>query len=147
MTAPAATPDLSHLPASAQKLIALIGLPATLRLVDAHGGHMITLYGSDTSLQKMAALIGQDAALKLLKFYGNAPFTVPLCHAALKAVRNATIHAEFDRLTIQENLSARESVLRITRLFTPYLHERTIWRILKRSTAIRHVDSRQMTLL
>jgi hypothetical protein len=140
-------PDLSHLPASAQKLVALIGLSATLRLVDLHGGHLINLYNSDTSLQRMGSVIGQDAAQALLKFYGNAPFTVPLCHSALKAVRNATIHAEFDRLTIDEGLSARESVIRITRLFTPHLHERTIWRVLKQSTTFKVVDVRQMTLL
>lgn len=139
--------DLSHLPTSAQKLIALIGLPATLCLVDRFGGCTITMYGSDNSLQKMADVIGQDAAMKLLKFYGNAPFTVPLCHRALKAVRNADIHAEFDRLTMEEGLSARSSVVKITRRFTPYLHERTIWRILKRSTAIQPIDPRQMNLL
>ncbi|WP_136414796.1 hypothetical protein [Herbaspirillum sp. ST 5-3] len=139
--------DLSHLPTSAQKLIALIGLPATLCLVDKFGGCTITLYGSENSLQKMTDIVGQDAAFKLLKFYGNAPFTVPLCHRALKAVRNADIHAEFDRLTMQEGLSARASVTKITRRFTPYLHERTIWRILKRSTAIKPIDPRQIPLL
>ncbi len=139
--------DLSHLPASAQKLIALIGLPATLCLVDKFGGCIINLYGSDNSLQKMAEVIGQDAAMVLLKFYGNAPFTVPLCHRALKAVRNADIHAEFDRLTLEEGLSARASVVKITRRFTPYLHERTIWRILKQSTAPKPVDPRQLNLL
>lgn len=139
--------DLSHLPESAQKLIALIGLPATLCLVDKFGGCTISLYGSDNSLEKMAEIIGRDAAMKLLKFYGVAPFTVPLCHRALKAVRNADILAEFDRLTLDEGLSARASVTRITRRFTPYLHERTIWRILKRSTAIKPVDHRQMSLL
>lgn len=139
--------DLSHLPESAQRLIALIGLPATLCLVDKFGGCTITLYGSENSLQKMSDVIGREAAMKLLKLYGNAPFTVPLCHHALKAVRNADIIAEFDRLTMGEGMSARASVIKITRRFTPYLHERTIWRILKRSTAPKQVDPRQMNLI
>jgi len=46
-------------------------------------------------------------------------------------VRNKQALSEFDRLTGPEGLSARQAVERITRLFTPYLHERTIWRILK----------------
>lgn len=141
-------PDLSTLPASVQKLIALIGLPATLCLVDKFGGCIITLYDSENSLQRMADTIGQDAAIKLLKFYGNAPFTVPLCYRALKSVRNADVHAEFDRLTMEEKLSARAAVARITRRFTPYLHERTIWRILKRSSApVKLDDPRQMNLI
>jgi len=142
-------PDLSHLPASAQRLITLIGLPAALRLVDAHGGQIITLYRSEASQQRMSELLGEEAALKLLNYYGNAPFTIPLCHAALQAVRNSMIHAEFDRLTMSENLSAREAVTRITRLFTPPLHERTIWRVLKKSTTFtaKAIDSRQMSLL
>lgn len=139
--------DLPNLPMSAQKLIALIGLPATLRLVDAHGGCAINLYNSDNSLDRMAETVGRDAAMKLLKFYGNDPFTVPLCNRALKAVRNAEILAEFDRLTMEEGLSARTSVTRITRRFTPYIHERTIWRILKAPVNIKPADPRQMSLL
>ncbi|HTD05871.1 hypothetical protein [Undibacterium sp.] len=139
--------DLSHLPQSAQKLIALIGLPATLRLVDAHGGHGINLYNSENSLERMTETVGREAAQKLLRFYGNDPFTVPLCHRALKAVRNAEILAEFDRLTMQEGLSARASVIRITRHFNPYIHERTIWRILKLTNEASVIDPRQLSLL
>ena len=143
--------DLSHLPLSAQKLVALIGLPATLRLVDQHGGCVVTLYNSDASLRAMIETIGQEPAQRLLKFYGSDPFTVPLCYRALKAVRNADIHAEFDRLTITEGLSARASVTKITRRYNPHLHERTVWRILKTSSTIRIVDnaidSRQLSLL
>jgi hypothetical protein len=139
---------IEHLPKSAQNLIALIGLPSTLRLVDAHGGITINLYNSDTSLERMADLVGQDNARALLKFYGNAPFTVPMCMLALKAVRNAEILAEFDRLTLQEKLSARASVTLITRRFTPHIHERTIWRILKTlPDAPRATDERQMSLI
>lgn len=139
--------DLSHLPLSAQKLIAVIGLPATLRLVDAHGGCAINLYHSENSLERMSETVGREAAVKLLKFYGNAPFTIPLCHRALKAVRNAEILAEFDRLTLHDAMSARAAVARITRRFTPYIHERTIWRILKTTGEIKVSDPRQMSLI
>jgi hypothetical protein len=122
---------IEHLPKSAQNLIALIGLPATLRLVDTHGGSTVYLYNSSTSMERMMATVGLDNAMVLLKFYDNSPFTVPMCMLALKAVRNAEIIAEFDRLTLQEKLSGRASVALITRMFTPHIHERTIWRILK----------------
>ncbi|MDQ2822440.1 MAG: hypothetical protein M3Y65_19030 [Pseudomonadota bacterium] len=122
---------VEHLPKSAQNLIALIGLPSTLRLVDTHGGITVNLYNSENSLERMAEIVGPENARALLKFYGSVPFTVPMCMHALKAVRNAEILAEFDRLTQQEKLSARASVTLITRRFTPHIHERTIWRILK----------------
>jgi hypothetical protein len=139
--------DLSNLPDSAQKLIALIGLPATLRLVDAYGGCAVNLYNSDTSLDRMAETVGRDNAVILFKWYGNAPFTVPLCNRALKAVRNADILAEFDRLTMQERISARASVIRITRRYTPHIHERTIWRILKTPPEVKAPDPRQLSLI
>lgn len=146
MTA-ALSADLSYLPASAQKLIALIGLPLTLRLVDAYGGRTINLYNSENSLERMAETVGRDAAQKLLSFYRNDPFTVPLCSRALKLVRNCVIHAEFDGMTMKQGMSARASVAHITRLFTPYIHERTIWRVLKTTGEIEAADPRQMSLI
>ncbi|AKU21892.1 hypothetical protein [Massilia sp. NR 4-1] len=139
--------DLSHLPASAQKLIALIGLPATLRLVDVHGGCTVNLYNSESSVERMSEIVGRTGAEALLKFYGNVPFTVPLCHVALKVVRNAEVLSEFDRLTMKEGLSARRAVTQITRRFTPHIHERTIWRILKTTGEVQPVDPRQMSLI
>ncbi|MBA5605854.1 hypothetical protein H3H36_10830 [Duganella sp. FT3S] len=139
--------DFSHLPMSAQKLIAVIGLPATLRLVDACGGNSVNLYHSERSLERMAEVVGRAAAEKLLKFYGNAPFTVPLCHSALRHVRNREVLAEFDKLTMQEGMSARMAVAQITRRFTPYIHERTIWRILKTTGEVKQADPRQMSLI
>jgi hypothetical protein len=139
---------VEHLPKSARDLIALIGLPSTLRLVDTHGGIMVNLYNTDTSMDRMAGVVGLDNARALLKFYGSTPFTVPVCMRALKAVRNAEILAEFDRLTQEEKLSARASVIKISRRFTPHIHERTIWRILKTLPDVNPpADLRQMSLI
>lgn len=139
--------DLSHLPLTAQKLIGVIGLPLALHLVEACGGRTINMYNSNSSLDKMAAIVGREAAEKLFKFYGNVPFTVPLCHRALKLVRNKQVLSEFDRLTGAEGLSARQAVICITRMFTPSLHERTVWRILKTTGDPVPVDPRQLTLI
>ncbi|MFZ6747445.1 hypothetical protein [Undibacterium sp. Ren11W] len=139
-------PPLANLPESAQKLIALIGLMPTLRLIDAHGGTIVNLYHSETSLERMSKTVGRDAAATLLKFFGNDPFTVPNCHRAIRLFRNAGILAEFDQLTLREGLSARASVLRITRRL--HLHERQVWRILKTTgTETKEVDPRQMSLI
>lgn len=139
-------PQLANLPESAQKLIALIGLMATLRLIDAHGGTIVNLYHSETSLERMGKTVGRDAAATLLKFFGNDPFTVPNCRHSIRLFRNAGILAEFDQLTLREGLSARASVLRITRRL--HLHERQVWRILKTTgTETKEIDPRQMSLI
>lgn len=141
-------PSLQHLPMTAQKLIMLVGVVNALRLIDAHGGTAINLYHSNTSLEKMAAIVGRDGAEKMLRFFGSDPFTVPTCRRAMIIVRNRQILREFDRLTMQEKFSARGAVAAITRQFTPHIHERTIWRILKTTgTEATTVDSRQMSLI
>lgn len=140
--------DLSNLPTTAQKLVAVIGPQCALRLLDEYAGRTVNLYNSESSLDKMAKLIGREAAEKLFRFYGNVPFTVPTCQRAIRLVRNKEVLAEFDRLTSGDQaLSARQAVAQITRLFTPYLHERTIWRILKTTGELPQVDPRQMSLI
>lgn len=140
--------DLTHLPTTAQKLVAVIGLPCALRLLDAYGGRTVNLYNSENSLEKMSTIIGRDGAEKLLRFYGNAPFTVPTCQRAMRLVRNKEVLAEFDRLTAgDKGLSARQAVALITRGFTPYMHERTVWRILKTTGEPEKMDPRQMSLI
>lgn len=146
---PDTQPDVSHLPKSAQRLVALIGLPATALLVEKHGGKDLTLYNRGDSIARIAAIIGDEAADKLFQFYGSDPFSVPLCSAALSAVRNAKIHADYDRFMTDEKLSGRESIHRIVDAFR--LSERQIKRILKKSSVpvkrAKPVDERQMTLL
>jgi hypothetical protein len=71
-----------------------------------------------------------------------------LCRDALRIVRNEEIIKEFDRLTQEEKLSARAAVVQITRRFTPHIHERTIWRVLKTLPGVKEQDDpRQMSLI
>jgi hypothetical protein len=123
-------PYFSSLAASARELIDLIGLESMLLLVDAYGGSDVNLYNSERSLGRMGATIGRANAELLLKRYGTTPFTVPMCEGLRRAVRNAGILAEFDRLT-GEGVSARESATLISRRLIPKMHTRSVWRILK----------------
>ncbi len=138
--------DLSYLPMTAQNLIALIGAPLTLRLIDALGGRTINLYNSDNSLDRMAELIGRDGAQKLLSFFGNTPFSVPVCKKARDILRHRAILAEYDRLTLTEGLSGRASIARIVQLFAP-VTDRTIYNILKTTGEMKVADPRQMSLI
>lgn len=142
-------PDLSHLPASAQCLVAVVGLPAAMQLVDKHGGKTLRLYQSGESIERVTAAIGTVAAGQLLDYFGSDPFIVPKCRDALNDVRNARIHAEYDRLTQGERRSGRDSVHRLVEQFG--LSERQVWRILNQvsrpAPAPRATDPRQMSLL
>lgn len=139
--------DLSHLPGSVQKLIALIGLPLTLRMVDEFGGTTLYLYRSDACVEKLAAVVGAEAAQKIIRFFGNTPVTIATCKHSLVILRNRDILAAFDRLTLREGFSARRAVQQIALGYTPQLHERTIWRILKKTGQVEPVDPRQMSLI
>lgn len=140
-------PDFSYLPETAQRLVALIGLPATVLLVEKHGGKELALYGRGDSVARLAAMIGSAPADKLFAHFGSDPFCVPRCTAALRDLRNAKIHADYDRLTNVDGLSGRRAIHSIVDTFA--LTERQIWRILKVSSHPRKkpVDLRQMSLL
>lgn len=142
--------DISHLPPSAQRLIGIIGLQATLIMVDKHGGKTLRLYQTGETMELLAGAIGTAAAGALFDYFGIEPFIVPKCRAALNDVRNARIHAEYDRLTREERRSGRDSVHRLVEKFG--LAERQVWRILKRSSQAaapreKPLDPRQMSLI
>lgn len=139
--------DLSPLPASVQTLIALIGLPLTLRMVDSFGGTTLYLYRSDACMDRLSATVGKEAAQKIIKFFGNTPVTIATCKRALVILRNRDILAKFDKLTLDEKMSARASVHKIVQDYSPHIHERTVWRILKTTGTVKPVDPRQLNLI
>lgn len=143
-------PDVFHLPISAQRLVAVIGLPLTLLLVEKQGGRTFRLFHTGASIDRLINAIGSAAAGKLFGVFGTDPFDVPKCEDALRDVRDAEIHAQFDVLTNVDGRSARDSVRLINDLY--HLSERHIWRILKKPSIVQRVkkplvDSRQMSLL
>lgn len=143
-------PDLSHLPQSAQLIVSLIGLPATVLLVEKRGGRTLSLHRRGDSVKRLAGIVGEAAADSLFEHYGSEPIVVPRCTAALKNLRNEKIHAEFDRMTGAERQTARAAIDTIVDNFG--LTERQIWRILKLSSVPRQarqkpVDERQLSLI
>lgn len=144
-------PDVSHLPKTAQIFVSLIGLPVTMLLVDQFGGKDLRLYQRGDSLARLASKIGTEPAGKLFAYFGSDQFNVPKCDDLLKALRNARIHAEYDRITVAERRSDREAVHRLVDEFG--LGERQVRRILKkpghtpRAPRQAYVDPRQISLL
>lgn len=115
----------------AREIEDIIGMPSMMILIAKCGGNTLYPFGND--LEFLFDLLGMEAADKLKKWLRGAVLTVPLCGSAKKAVIQSRIRAEFDRLTTIENLSAKRAVRNLTYFVSPPMHERTIWRILKRT--------------
>lgn len=148
------TLSLAHLPRSARDLVELIGLPATLRLVEAYGGKTLDIAKGKRERgraqhQEIAERIGALAAKKLAGRYGGAPFRVPSCKRAVLAARDAALQARFDELTGAGGTSARRAVPRLVDEFG--IGDSAVWRALKRpagavAIAATVADEKQMGL-
>lgn len=149
----AMTLDLSLLPPTARDLADLIGLPATLRLVEGWGGRAVQIARGKRAkgkaqLDELAAIVGRLEANKLAQRYGGGVLTIPLCADALRGARDGALQSRFDALTTTAGHSARQAVALLVGEFG--IHESTVWRALKRPTmateqvAVR--DDRQMGL-
>lgn len=87
------------LPQRLQEIVGLIGLQATMRLVERFGGLRIYIPAVATPEHPIAELIGLDAFGKLCEEYSadghGLRFELPNARRALNAVRNAQIRDEF----------------------------------------------------
>ncbi|CAM4371156.1 Mor transcription activator family protein [Comamonas aquatilis] len=102
----AITVPIDLLPPLLQEFERLVGLQATMALVQKWGGLRVYFPTPErvTEDHPYAAVIGMDALFKLAEEYGGLPhFQLPKAERALQAVRNARIAAEY-----ATNKTARE---------------------------------------
>ncbi len=127
--------SLDDLPESLRDVVELIGLPATLKLVEHFGG-LIALYvpREIEAEHPIAVAIGITAARKLASRYGgDCVRSIPLCTRGLRRIRDAEIRA---RVEAGESPAALAPVYGMT--------ERHLWRILAQSADAD--DTRQSAL-
>jgi hypothetical protein len=113
--------SLDDLPESLRDVVDLIGLPATLRLVEHYGG-LIALYvpREVDPDHPLAIAIGLAAARKLAARYGaDCVRNIPRCVGGLRRLRNAEIH---------RRRTAGESPASLARAYA--ITERQVWSIL-----------------
>ncbi len=125
---------LDDLPESLRDVVELIGLAATLNLVEHFGG-LIALYvpREIEPDHPIAAAIGITAARKLAVHYGTDCLrNIPLCVAGLRRIRDAEIRRR----------SPGESAASLAREFA--ITERHVWRIL--AEAIDSTEDKQSAL-
>jgi len=117
------------LPDGLRDIVGLIGLPATLRLVEAYGGTTIWPAKTGDKGAHLAEVLGAEAANALTAHY-REPIYIPMALAALRAVAHDAIRAEGDALE-RQGWSARAAVAHLAR---KYRHsDRYIWAIRKRA--------------
>lgn len=141
---------LDALPATARRIAELIGLPATLRLVEAFGGLELRLsQGIQASgmarFAEVAEVIGEDHARRLAREFRQGRVTVPLCHAAIRAAQAEAIRQEFDRLTLTDGWTGTDAVRHLVRQYRP-ISQRTVERYLAESPKVNIIAADQLAL-
>ena len=82
------------LPPSLRELVAVIGLDATLRIVEQRGGVRLVVPSRARPGHWLAELIGLEALERLVDVYGREEIDIPRCAGALRAIRARQIAAE-----------------------------------------------------
>ncbi|MEG1609637.1 MAG: Mor transcription activator family protein [Bilophila sp.] len=118
----------------ARDLVNVVGLSATLKLVEAMGGLNIRIPLGMTAQGQarrdaFVALIGLEATTRLIGQYGGTMLYVPSCRQARVDARDQAINRERNRLA-SAGCTERRLVDDLARQYG--LSSRHIWRILKK---------------
>lgn len=91
------------LPSLLQDFVRLIGLVATMQLVERFGGLRIYIPANPTPEHHFAQLIGFDNLVKLAQVYGREDhFQLPKAERALIALRDAKILADYGPKSVRQ---------------------------------------------
>ncbi|SIS88153.1 Mor transcription activator family protein [Neptunomonas antarctica] len=123
----------SLLPDSIHEVAAVIGMPATLRLVERFGGTTLPLPRGDNiigraSLAVLAKQIGDDDAQKLAHHCAGEPLYIPRCDVALRRLRDLSICDQFAG-AVRTGKTAIKVVAELA--LANKLTDRWIWKIVK----------------
>lgn len=130
--------DTELLPPLLQDFVRLIGLQATMALVERSGGLRLYIPTPDrvSDAHHLAQVVGLDNLRKLADVYGGEDhFQLPKAERALLAVRNARIAADYSTHKTARQLAAE---YRLT--------ERQVTRIVSDLGAVAPLDRRQGAL-
>jgi len=103
--------DERLLPGIVREIADLIGLHATLKLVEHYPGIEMWVPGNYDPDHVLVKIIGHEAASKLVDNYGGESYQMPKCVDAIRAVRNTRICASDKsqrQLAIEHGLTVRQ---------------------------------------
>lgn len=141
--------EFALLPRQGQELARLLGLPATLKLVENYGGLTLRIPYGETPLGRamladIAKRVDHDTARALARKYAATELYIPNCKLALVKVRDAAILRDRAELA-EQGLSERQLVQVLALRYR--LCDRYIWRILKKTQPAAPPAQRQGSLL
>lgn len=125
-----------RLPDFVQYLVKLIGMSATVKLVEKMGGTTFPVAKrlsrqGEMRYELLAEVVGGEAADRITEHFGGEPLYIPNCTQALRLLRDRSIREDFDTLT--REYSANAAVIKLVQ--RTGLSDRHIWRILKQADA------------
>ncbi len=103
--------DERLLPRTVRDIAEIIGLQATLKLVEHYQGVPMWVPVNYDPEHILVRLVGHEAALKLIEQYGGEKPEIPRCTDAIRAVRNAKICASDKsqrQLALEHGLTIRQ---------------------------------------
>jgi len=123
------------LPPSLIEIKDVIGIVATLRLVEVYGGTLIVLPRKYRDDHHLVRIIGHKAASELIVHYSGDRLYVPKNDNATRLIRDIEIANKYD---------AGYSVPKLAREYN--LSERQIWNIFKRPETLQSIETKQISL-
>lgn len=127
--------NVQHLlPDAVQTLVGLIGLPASVRLVEHLGGTTFPVALRKSRLgeiryEALSEVVGNEAADAITNHFGGECLYIPRCVTALRELMHREIRQEFDAITREH--SALHAVAQLAIRYQ--LSDRHVWRVLKRA--------------
>lgn len=108
--------DINILPGVLREMTELIGLPATMQIVQRHGGTRLWVPALIETLapdHKLVKLVGMAAARTLSEQYGGETLEIPKAERALRAIRDKAIREQWpaksqSQLATEYNLTERQ---------------------------------------
>ncbi|WP_449543628.1 Mor transcription activator family protein [Enterobacter ludwigii] len=93
----------SLLPPVVRDILALIGFPATIKLLEVLGGTTFTIgkglkESGCSRMELLASTIGQDNATRMSQHFGGDVLYIPRCERAIKELRNRKLVADVAKL-------------------------------------------------
>ncbi|WP_274369944.1 Mor transcription activator family protein [Morganella morganii] len=136
------------LPDTLRQIAALIGYPATLKLIDTFGGTTFTFVkglhpAGLKRLEQLAGIVGRDAAGTLNNHFAGMEIYIPNASAAMREVRNQRFIRDIGRLS-EQGLSTVKAVAKLCPEYG--FSDRHAWDLLSRYKESGILGSEQQNL-
>lgn len=118
----------AYLPEVVKEMVAIIGFPATERVIKQFGGVSFSFSLGQHYFPRLVEVIGVELAHQLRTHFKSEWLYIPRCETALRVLRNRRFQVEFHALKQQKQISANLAMLELCPKYG--ISERHGWAIL-----------------